>query len=244
MQHIQEIGRQHPYVAPVPQPVNPQQNFSRPSVMGQQNLPGTQMHSHLLPTQTIDHSQITNPPVPPTVPTSQISPRLPIDVHGQSQGQLTPGYQTQVNNPPSTNLSQSGVGHYNSAPPLPSQTIANPGLQQYEPRQYAPPPLSTTGQPVASLPGPSLAQVRQKYIQNAPPMPGQTIANATGPNLPQSGQRQYGTVAPPLPGQTLPNPLAMNRGPVGVAPNYQQQTYQQQQQPQPQPQPGYPNQMV
>ncbi|RLU19062.1 hypothetical protein DMN91_009420 [Ooceraea biroi] len=234
MQHIQEIGRQHPYAAPVPQPMNTQQSFSRPPVMGQQNLPGTQMHSPLLPNQTMDHSQITSPLVSQGVPASQMSPRLPIDPHGQSHGQPTAGYQTQVINPPSTSLPQSGVGHYNSAPPLPSQTIASPGLPQYEPRQYPPPPLTTTGQPIASLPGPSLAQVRQKYLQTAPPMPGQTMPNAAGPNLPQAGQRQYGS-APPLPGQPLSSPSGLNRGPAGLPPNYQQPTYQQQ--------PGYPNQM-
>lgn len=211
--------------------------------MGQQNLPGPQMHSHLL--QTMDHSQVTNSPAPPGMPVSQTPPRLPIDPQRQSHGQPSAGYQSQVLNAPNTSLPQSGMGHYNSAPPLPSQTVASPGLSQYESRQYAPPPpppLSTTGQPVASLPGPGVAQVRQKYIQNTlPPMPGQTMANATGPNLPQPGQRQYNSGPPLPPGQSLSSPLGMNRGPAGVAPNYQQPTYQQQQQQQ---QPGYPNQMV
>lgn len=234
MQHIQEIGRQHPYTAPVP-PINSQQNFSRPPRVGQQNLTDSQMHSHFAPMQSVNHSQIPNPPATQVAPSSQVSPPLPQSPHGH--GQSSAGYQTQVTNLSTTSLSHSGIGPYNSAPL--SQTAANPtssitssGLSQYEPKQFAPPP-STMGQLVASPPGASLPQTRQKqYLQTAPPILGQTIANPAGPGLPQSGQRQYGSIAPPLPGQTLSSPLGMTR--VSSTPNYQQPTYQQ---------PGYHNQM-
>lgn len=181
---------------------------------------------------------MTNPPVT-GAPSSQVSPSLSMGSHGH--GQSPADYQTQVApNPPNVSLSQSGIGLYNSA--LPSQTIAsvtgfaNPtGLSQFEPRQFAP-PLSTMGQFVASPPGTSLPQVRQKqYLQTAPLMPGQTIANPTGLGLPQSGQRQYGSTAPPLPGQTLSTSLGMNRASSATTSSYQQPTYQQ---------PGYHNQMV
>ncbi|KAL6439949.1 hypothetical protein ACFW04_002958 [Cataglyphis niger] len=128
---------------------------------------------------------------------------------------------------------------YNSAPSSQTGTsvtgFANPtGLAQFEPRQFAP-PLSTTGQFVASPPGTSFPQVRQKqYLQTAPPMPGQTIANPAGPGLSQSGQKQYGSTAPPLPGQTLSTSLGMNRASSATTSSYQQPTYQQ---------PGYHNQM-
>ncbi|XP_029659768.1 protein transport protein Sec24C isoform X1 [Formica exsecta] len=187
--------------------------------------------------QSVNHSQMTNPPVT-GAPSSQVSPSLSMGSHGH--GQSSADYQTQVApNPPNVSLSQSGIGLYNSA--LPSQTIAsmtgfaNPtGLSQFEPRQFAP-PLSTMGQFVASPPGTSLPQVRQKqYLQTAPPMPGQTIANPTGLGLPQSGQRQYGSTAPPLPGQTLSTSLGMNRASSATTSSYQQPTYQQ---------PGYHNQM-
>lgn len=233
MQHIQEIGRQHPYAAPVP-PMNSQQNFSRPPIIGQQNLTDSQMHSHLSPMQSVNHSQITNPPAT-GAPSSQVSPPLPMSSHGH--GQSSAGYQTQVTNLPNTSLSHSGIGPYNSAP-LSQATASltgsiNPGLSQFESKQFAPPP-STMGQLVASPPGASLPQARQKqYLQTAPPILGQTITNPTGPGLPQSGQRQYGSTAPPLPGQALSSPLGMNR--VSSTPNYQQPTYQQ---------PGYHNQMV
>ena len=235
MQHIQEIGRQHPYAAPVP-PMNSQQNFSRPPIVGQQNLTDSQMHSHFAPMQSVNHSQITNPPAT-GASNSQVSPPLPMSPHGH--GQSSAGYQTQVVNPPNTSLSQSGIGPYNSAPP--SQAVAsmagsaNPsGLSQFEPKQFAPPP-STMGQLVANPPGASLPQARQKqYLQTAPPMLGQTIANPAGSGLPQSAQRQYGSTVPPLPGQTLSSPLGMNRALSGTTPSYQQPTYQQ---------PGYHNQM-
>ncbi|XP_029173568.1 protein transport protein Sec24C [Nylanderia fulva] len=233
MQHIQEIGRQHPYAAPV-SPMNSQQNFSRPTIVGQQTLTDSQMHPHLSPMQPVNHSQITNPPAT-GAPNSQMSPPLPMGPHGQ--GQSSAGYQTQMTNLPNTSLSQSGIGPYNSAPPSQAATnltgSINPsGLPQFESKQFAPPP-STMGQHVASPPSASLSQARQKqYLQTAPPILGQTTANPAGPGLPQSGQRQYVSTAPPLPGQTLSSPLGMNR--VSSTPSYQQPTYQQ---------PGYHNQM-
>lgn len=217
MQHIQEIGRQHSYAAP---PINNQQNFSRPPIGGQ---------------QSVNHSQVTNFP---GAPSSQVSPSLSMGSHGH--GQSSAEYPTQVVNSANANLAQSGIGMYNSAPS--SQTgasvtgFANPtGLAQFEPRQFAP-PLSTTGQFVASPPGTSFPQVRQKqYLQTAPPMSGQTVASPAGPGLLQSGQRQYGSTAPPLPGQTLSTFLGMNRASSATTSSYQQPTYQQ---------PGYHNQMV
>lgn len=219
MQHIQEIGRQHSYAVP---PINNQQNFSRPPIGGQ---------------QPVNHSQVTNSSAT-GVPSSQVSPSLSMGSHGH--GQSSADYQTQVVNSSNANLSQAGIGMYNSAPSLQTGTsvtgFANPtGLSQFEPRQFAP-PLSTMGQFVASPPGTSFPQVRQKqYLQTAPPMPGQTVANPAGPGLPQSGQRQYGSTAPPLPGQTLSTSLGMNRASSATTSSYQQPTYQQ---------PGYHNQMV
>ncbi|KAL6439948.1 hypothetical protein ACFW04_002958 [Cataglyphis niger] len=216
MQHIQEIGRQHSYAVP---PINNQQNFSRPPIGGQ---------------QSVNHTQITNFP---GAPSSQVSPSLSMASHGH--GQPSAEYPTQVVNSTNANLSQSGIGMYNSAPSSQTGTsvtgFANPtGLAQFEPRQFAP-PLSTTGQFVASPPGTSFPQVRQKqYLQTAPPMPGQTIANPAGPGLSQSGQKQYGSTAPPLPGQTLSTSLGMNRASSATTSSYQQPTYQQ---------PGYHNQM-
>ncbi|XP_050445798.1 protein transport protein Sec24C [Cataglyphis hispanica] len=216
MQHIQEIGRQHSYAVP---PINNQQNFSRPPIGGQ---------------QSVNHSQVTNFP---GAPSSQVSPSLSMGSHGH--GQTSAEYSTQVVNSANANLSQSGIGMYNSVPSLQTGTsvtgFANPtGLAQFEPRQFAP-PLSTTGQFVASPPGTSFPQVRQKqYLQTAPPMSGQTVANPAGPGLSQSGQKQYGSTAPPLPGQTLSTSLGMNRASSATTSSYQQPTYQQ---------PGYHNQM-
>lgn len=240
MQHIQEIGRQHPYAAPVP-PMNSQQNFSRPPIVGQQNMTDSQMHSPpqslLSPMQSMNHSQIANPPTT-GAPSSQLSSPLSMGPHGH--GQSSTDYQTQMANPPpNASLSQSGIGLYNSVPP--SQAVmsltssTNPtGLSQFESRQFAP-PLSTMGQLVANPPGTSLSQVRQKqYLQTAPPILGQTVTNPAGPGAPQSGQRQYSSTAPPLPGQTLSGPLTMNRASSNTTSSYQQPTYQQ---------PGYHNQM-
>nr|XP_012217472.1 PREDICTED: protein transport protein Sec24C [Linepithema humile] len=230
MQHIQEIGRQHPYATPVP-PMNNQQNFSRPSIVDQQNLPGP--HPHLLPTQSIDHSHATSPPMT-DIPGSQMPPYLSAGPHGH--GQSSVGYQSQVTNLPNTSLPQSGIGSYNSAPPLPSQAVASPpgpGLSQFESRQFAP-PLSTMVQSIVNPSGPNFSQARQKpYPQTVPPMPGQTITSPTGPGLSQPGQRQYSS-GPPLPGQNLSSPLGMNRAAPGVTPSYQQPVYQQS---------GYHNQM-
>lgn len=237
MQHIQEIGRQHSYTAPAP-PMNSQQNFSRPPIVGQQNLTDSQMHSPqslLSPIQSVNHSQITNPSTTGAL-SSQLSSPLPMGPHGH--GQSSADYQTQIANPPNTSLSQSGIGLYNSVPP--SQAAAsltsstNPtGLSQFESRQFAH-PLSTMGQ-LASPPGTSLPQVRQKqYLQTAPPI-GQTVTNPAGIGVPQSGQRQYSSTAPPLPGQTLSSPSTMNRALSSTTLSYQQPTYQQ---------PGYHNQMV
>lgn len=240
MQHIQEIGRQHPYAASV-SPMNNQQNFSRPPIVGQQNLMDSQMHSApqslLSPVQSVNHSQITNPSTI-SAPSSQLSSPLPMSPHGH--GQSSADYQTQMANPPNTSLSQSGIGLYNSVPPTQAVTnltsSTNPtGLSQFESRQFAP-PLSTMGQLVANPPGTSLPQVRQKqYLHTAPPILGQTVTNPAGPGVPQSGQRQYSSTAPPLPGQILSGPLTMNRVSSNTTSNYQQPTYQQ---------PGYHNQMV
>lgn len=230
MQHLQEIGTQQ-YAAPVP-PMNNQQSFSRPPLVGQQNLPGPQMHPHLMPAQSMAHSQISSPPV---APVSHMSPRLPVGP--QPHGQPPIGYHTQVTSSSSTMLPQSGVGPYNSAPPLPAQTVASPtGLSQYESRQFAP-PLSTAGQqPITTPPGHGFPQARPpQYVQNAPPMPSQTMTNSGPPGLVQPGQRQYSS-APPLPGQALSSPLGMNRMSPGNTPDYQQQPGYQQ--------PGYHNQMV
>lgn len=236
MQHLQEIGTQQ-YAAPVPS-MNNQQNFSRPPIMGQQNLPNSQVHPHLLPTQAMANLQISSPPV---APGSHMPPRLPVGP--PPHGQPPVGYHTQVTSSSSTMLPQSGAGPYNSAPPLPAQTVASPtgpGLSQYESRQFAP-SLSTAGQqPITTPPGHSFPQARPpQYVQNAPPMSGgQTMTNSgpPGPGLTQSGQRQYGSV-PPLPGQTLSSPMGMNRmSSPGSTPDYQQLSGYQQ--------PGYHNQMV
>jgi len=231
MQHVQEIGRQHPYVAPASS-MNNQQNFSRPSIVDQQNLPGS--HSHLLPTQSLDHSHAASPPMT-NISGSQMPPYLPAGPYGH--GQSSAGYQSQVTNLPNTSLPQSGIGSYNSAPPLPSQAIMSPtgpGLSQFESRQFAP-PLSTMVQSTVNPSGPNFSQARQKpYPQTVPPLPNQTITSPTGPGLSQPGQRQYSS-APPLPGQNLSSPLGMNRAAPGVSPGYQQPVYQQ---------PGYHNQMV
>lgn len=239
MQHIQEIGTQQ-YAAPVP-PMNNQQNFSRPPIVAQQSMPGSQMHSHLLPTSAMAHTQIISPPV---APISHMSPRLPVGPpHGQPHGQPPLGYHTQVTSSSSTMPPQSGAGSYNSIPPLPAQTVTSPtgpGLSQYELRQFAP-PLSTAAQQQPSTATPSglgFPQARPtQYMQNAPSMPGQMMTNtgSGGPVLAQPGQRQYSS-APPLPGQTLSSPLGMNRMSPGSTPDYQQQPGYQQ--------PGYHNQMV
>lgn len=233
MQHIPEVGRQHPYAASVP-PINNQQSFLRPPIAGEQNLPNSQMHSHLLSSPpTVDHSQIMNPSVP-GIPGSQIPPRLPTGLHGHGQPPL--GYQAHGTNVLNANLLQTGIApQHNSAPPLSSQVGAvptDPDLSHFAP------PLSTTGQSIASPPGPGFPQARQKqYLPTMPPMPSQTIASPVGPGLMQPGQRQYGSTMPPLPGQTLTSPLGMNRTSPGIASTgYQQSAYQQQ--------PGYHNQMV
>lgn len=258
MQHLQEIGTQHSYALPVP-PVSNQQTFPKPPIAAQQNMSGPQMQSHLLPAQSINRSQITNPQIT-GAPGSQSSPRSLAGSHGYEQSSTN--YQTRMTNSQNTSLPQLGVGPYISAPPpvLPPKAVSNPtASSQFESRQYAPlqsttgqhvPPHSTMGQhvppphpmtgppPMTNLPGPGFPQIRQKqYLQTVPPpMPGQTIASAAGPALPPSGQRQYGC-APPLPGQALSSPLAANRTLSGTnAGDYQQPTYQQQ--------PGYHNQMV
>lgn len=223
MQHIQEVGRPHPYAAPVP-PINSQQNFLKPPIVGEQNLSNSQMNSHLLSTPPMDHSSIMNPPTT-GIPGSQI-PRLPTGPHGH--GQPSVGYQAHGINLPNTNLLQSGMPPYNPVPPLPSQGVASP--TNPDSSQFAP-PLSTTGQSIANPPGAGFPQARQK--QYLPPMPGQTITSPVG--LAQPGQRQYGSTMPPLPGQALSSPLGMNRTSPGVTSGYQQPAYQQ---------PGYHNQMV
>lgn len=239
MQHIQEISRQHSYAAPAP-PMNSQQNFSRPPIIGQQNLTDSQIHSPqslLSPVQSMNHSQITNPPTTGVL-SSQLSSPLPMGPHGH--GQSSTDYQTQMANPPNTSLSQSGIGLYNSMPPLQAVSLTssiNPtGLSQFESRQLAHPQfaLSTMGQ-LANPPGTSLPQVRQKqYLQTGPPILGQTVTNPVGVGVLQSGQRQYSSTVPPLPGQTLSSPSTMNRTSSSTT-SYQQPTYQQ---------PGYHNQMV
>lgn len=224
MQHIQEVGRQHPYAAPVP-PINNQQNFLKQPVVGEQNLSSSQMHPHVLSTPPVNHSQMMSPPTT-VVPGSQIPSRLPTGPHGH--GQTSVGYQTHGTNLPNANLLQSGIPPYNPVPPLPSR-VASPtdsDLSQFT-------PLSTTGQSIASPPGTiGFSQARQK--QYLPPMPNQTVTSPIGPGLPQPGQRQYSSTMPPLPGQTLSSPLGMNRTP-GMTSGYQQPMYQQ---------PGYHNQMV
>jgi len=231
MQHIPEVGRQHPYAASVP-PINNQQNFLKPPIVGEQNLSNSQMHSHLLPAPPVDHSQIMSPPVT-GVPGSQIPSRLPTSPHGH--GQTPVGYQTHGTNLPNANLQsglQSGITSYNSAPPLPPQVVATP-TDHPDSSQFA--PLSTMGQSISSPPGPNFSQARQKqYLPPMPPMPGQTTTSPVGPGLLQPGQRQYGSTMPPLSGQTLSSPLGMNRASPGITSGYQQPTYQQ---------PGY-NQMV
>lgn len=218
MQPLQEIGTQHSYAMPVPPGSNPQ-NISRPPIIGQQSLP--RMHSHLLPTQPIDHSQmISSCPPMTTTSVSQTFPRL----HAP-QGQPFADHQTQITNSLNTNLPQPGIASYNPTPLLPNQNVSSPtgpGLPQYEARQFAPPlPI---GQPIMSPPGPGFPQVRQKqYPQTGTAMPGQTMANPMGPVPPQPGQKQYSS-APPLPGQALSNPLGTNRTPLGTIPDYQQST--------------------
>lgn len=230
MQHIQEVGRPHPYAAPVP-PINSQQNFIKPPIVGEQNLSNSQMHSHLLSAPPVDHSQIMSPPTT-GVHASQIPPsRLPIDPHGHGQPPM--GYQAHGTNLPNASLQQQpGIPPYNPVPPLPSQVVASPQTDG-DSSQFAP-PLSTTGQPIANPPGAGYPQARQK--QYLPPMPGQNMMGPVTPgNLPQPGQRQYGSTMPPLPGQALSSPLGMNRASPGINSGYQQPAYQQ---------PGYHNQMV
>lgn len=229
MQHIQEMNRQHPYAAPVSL-VNNQQNMSKSPIMGQQNLSNSQMQPHLLPVQSMDHSQ---PSPLATGVSSQVSPHLPTGLHGHSAN-----YQTQVTNLQNNSLPQSEVELYNSAPPPPSQTAGSPmgsGLLQSEVRQYAP-PVSTMGQSMASSLGsnPVLPQARYKlHSQPISSVPGQTVASPTGPGLVQSGQ--FNT-APPLSGQNLPGSVGMNRVPPSTISGYQQPTSYQQT--------GYHNQMV
>ncbi|XP_020285904.1 protein transport protein Sec24C [Pseudomyrmex gracilis] len=228
MQHIQEMNRQHPYAAPVSL-VNNQQNMSKSPIMGQQNLSNSQMQPHLLPVQSMDHSQ-PNPLATGGV-SSQMSPHLHTGLHGHSAN-----YQTQMTNSQNNSLPQSEVELYNSAPP-PSQTAGSPigsGLLQSEVRQYAP-PVSTMGQSMASPLGsnPVLPQARYKlHSQPISSVPGQTVASPTGPGLVQSGQ--FNT-APPISGQNLPGSLGMNRVPPGTISGYQQPTGYQQT--------GYHNQM-
>lgn len=226
MQHIQEVGRQHPYAASVP-PINNEQNFLKPPMVGEQNLSNSQMHSHLLSTQPVDHSQTMNLPVT-GVSGSQISPRLPTGPHGH--GQTSVGYQTHGTNIPNASLLQSGIASYNPIPSLPSQVVAT--LTDPDSSQFT--SFSPMGQSIASPSGPSFSRQKQ-YLQTIPQMPGQTIANPIGPGLAQPGQRQYGSTMPPLPGQTLSSPLGMNRVSPGVTSGYQQPAYQQS---------GYHNQMV
>ncbi|KYM85053.1 Protein transport protein Sec24C, partial [Atta colombica] len=232
MQHIPEIGRQHPYAASVP-PINNQQNFLKQPIVGEQNLSNSQMHSPLLSTPPGgDRSQIMSPPVT-GIPGSQISSRLPTGPP-LGHGQASMGYQAHGTNLPNASLHQSGIAPYNSAPPLPPQIVAPPTDPVSDSSQFAP-SLSTMGHSIASPPGSNYSQVRQKqYLPTMPPMPGQTTANAVGSGLIQPGQRQYGsTTMPPLPGQNLSSPLGMNRASPGITSGFQP-TYQQ---------PGYPNQM-
>lgn len=230
MQHIQDVGRQHPYAAPMP-PLNNQQNFLKQPIVGEQNLSNSQMNSHLLSTPLMDHSSIMSPPTT-GIPGSQIPSRLPTGPHGHMQTSV--GYQAHGTNLPNASLHQSGIPPYNPVPPLPSQSVANP--TNLDSSQFA--PVSTTGQSMASPPMTGFSQARQK--QYLPPMPGQTITSPVGPGpgpgpgLPQPGQRQYGSTMPPLPGQALSSPLGMNRASPGVTSGYQQPPYQQ---------PGYHNQM-
>ncbi|XP_011635286.1 protein transport protein Sec24C [Pogonomyrmex barbatus] len=264
MQHVQEIGRQHPYVPPI----NNQQKFMKPPLVGEQNLSSSHMQSHSLSTQPVDYSQIMSPTVT-GVPGSQMPP--PIGPHGQSSigyhGTNHPNaiHGTNVLNAThGTNLPNAthGTNLANAAhganltnavhgTNLPNVNLHQPGVGSYNPMpplssqvvtaptesdlSQFPPPLSTTGQPTSSPPGSNFSQTRQKqYLQTAPPMPGQTMASPVGPNLLQPGQRQYNSTLPPLPGQTLSSPLGMNRMSPGTTPGYQQLGYQQ---------PGYPNQM-
>lgn len=227
MQHIQEVGRQHPYAASVP-PINNQQSFLKPPIVGEQNLSNSQMHSHLL-SQPVDHSQM-NPSVT-GVSGSQISPRLPTGSHGQTSVDY------HGTNIPNASLPQSGMASYNPIPPLPSQVVA--AQTDLDSSQFT--SFSTTVQSIASSPRPIFLQSRQnQHFQTIPPKPGQTMTNPIGPGLAQPGQRQYGSTMPPLPGQTLSSPLGMNRVSPGVTSGYQQPVYQQ---PAYQ-QPGYHNQMV
>ncbi|KAG5326139.1 SC24C protein, partial [Acromyrmex heyeri] len=231
MQHIPEVGRQHPYAASVP-PINNQQNFLKQPIVGEQNLSNSQMHSPLLSTSPGDRSQIMSPPVT-GIPGSQIPSRLPTGPP-LGHGQVSMGYQTHGTNLPNASLHQSGIAPYNSAPPLPPQVVAPPTDPASDSSQFAP-SLSTMGHSTASPPGSNYSQIRQKqYLPTMPPMPGQTTANPVGPGLIQPGQRQYGsTTMPPLPGQNLSSPLGMNRASPGITSGFQP-TYQQ---------PGYPNQM-
>ncbi|XP_077280362.1 COPII coat complex component secretory 24CD [Temnothorax americanus] len=233
MQHIPDIGRQHPYAAPVP-PINNQQNFIKPPIVGEQNLSNSQMHSNLMSAPPpVEHPQVMGPPTT-GVPGSQIPSRLPTGFH--RHGQAPVGYQTQGTNLPNANLLQSGMPPYNPVPPLPAQVQGRPTDQDLS--QFAP-PLSTTGQTIASPPATGYSQALQK--QYLPPMQGQTITSPVGPGPgpgpglgPQPAQRQYGSTMPPLPGQALSSPLGVNRTSPGIPSNYQQPTFQQ---------PGYHNQM-
>ncbi|KYQ47183.1 Protein transport protein Sec24C [Trachymyrmex zeteki] len=213
MQHIPEVGRQHPYAASVP-PINNQQNFLKQPIVGEQNLLNSQMHSPLsLSTPPGDRSQIMSPPVT-GVPGPQIPSRLSTGPP-LGHGQASMGYQAYGTNFPNTSLYQSGTAPYNSAPPLPPplppQAVAPPTDSASDSSQFAP-SFSTTGHSITSPPGSNYSQARQKqYLPTMPPMPSQTTANPVGSGLMQSGQRQYGSTMPPLPGQNLSSPLGMNR---------------------------------
>ncbi|XP_018393564.1 PREDICTED: protein transport protein Sec24C [Cyphomyrmex costatus] len=248
MQHIPDVGRQHPYAESVP-PIKNQQNFIKPPIAGEQNLSNSQMHSSLLSMPPGDRSQIMSPPMT-GIPGSQIPSRVPIG-SPLGHGQASVGYQAQGTNLLNASLHQSGAAPYNSVPPLPPllpQVRAPPTDPGSDPSQFT--PLSTTGQSIISSPGSNFSQARQKqYLPTMPPMADQTTANTVGPNVIQPGQRQYGSTMPPLPGQNLSSPLGMNCAPPGTTLGYQQPAYQQPTYQQPtyqQPtyqQPGYPNQM-
>ncbi|XP_070518419.1 protein transport protein Sec24C isoform X2 [Cardiocondyla obscurior] len=220
MQHIQEVGRQHSYAAPVP-PINNQQNFLKPPIMGEQNLSNSQVHSH--PTPPVDHTQIMNSPT--GIPGSQMPSHLPPGPQGH--GPTPVSHQAPGTNFRNANLHQPGVPLYNPVPPLPSQVVANP--TDPDPSQFA--PFPTTGQSVKNPPETGYFQGRQK--QYLPPMPNQTVTSPVGPGLSQPSQRHYGSTMPPMPGQALSSPLGMSRASPGVTSGYQP-TYQQ---------PGYHNQM-
>lgn len=227
MQHLQEIGTQHSYALPSMPPVSSQQSFSKPPIVGQQNLSGSQMQPHLLPMQSVDHAQITNPAVTGAPGSHMSPPHLLAGLHGQS----SVSYQTQMTNSSSTSLPQSGVGSYNCAPPLPTQAVTSPtspGLLQLESRQYVPPhsttgqyvpthsttgqhvpPHSTTGQYVP--PHSTTGQYVPPYSTTGQHVPshstmGQPITSPPGSGFPQIRQKQYLQTAPPMSGQTIASP--------------------------------------